>query len=333
MGISAGLGLTNNCDLNCPHCYRPQGEIYNLTLEDVKAICENLEVTSVGLGTGENGLNPDYFQILEYLKDRGISVTLASNGYTVETTPDEILKTFCDVEFSIDFPSEVEQDGFRGTGNWKRILTNIERCKRLGIEVTILAVLMSLNYNKLGRLARVAASLGCNLRVNVFQPVRDQAYLLTYNQYWEAFQILFDETALMSCTEPLVNSFSGLNTLHGSPCGRSSIRITPLKEVLPCVYWPEKEIELKDLLTLKGKVWDTPPFHNARKVPTPCKGCEHLDNCQGGCRSRNHLLGKGDQPDYYCPVYRGDSKRLNPTLAVSKNLLRAKSICTTIVKG
>lgn len=333
MGISVGLGLTNNCDLNCPHCYRPQGQIHNLTLRDVKTICQTLEVDSVGLGTGENGLNPNYFEIIAYFRKRKIPVTLASNGYTVETTPDEILRTFRDLEFSIDFPSEKDQDGFRGMGNWKRILANIGRCKRLGLEVSILAVLMNLNYKKLGRLAKVAASLDCNLRVNVFQPVQDQTYQVTYDQYWEAFRILFDEAALISCTEPLVNTFSGINTLQGSPCGRKSIRITPFKEVLPCVYWPEKKIRLEDLLELKENVWSTSPFRNSRKVPGTCKECEYLDNCRGGCRSRNLLLGKDGEPDHYCPIHRGELKRLNPTLAFDKKLLRAKSICTTIVRA
>lgn len=333
MGVSLGLGLTNNCDLDCPHCYRPQGEIHNLTLPDIQMICESMEVDSVGLGTGENGLNPDYLKILEYFRDKGIPVTLASNGYTVETTPDEILKTFRDVEFSIDFPSEAGQDGFRGEGNWKRIFTNVERCRHVGLEVSILAVLMNLNYNKMGQLAKVAAIHGCNFRVNVFQPVRNRSYQPTYEQYWEAFKILFDESALLSCTEPLVNTFSGLNTMEGSPCGRRSIRVTPLKQVLPCVYWPEKVIELQDLPKLKETVWDSPPFQNVTKAPPPCRRCEHLENCGGGCRSRNRLLGKDDAPDHYCPIPKGEKKRLNPTLAVDKKLLRAKSICTTIVRG
>lgn len=332
MGISVGLGLTNNCDLTCPHCYRPQDKIYNLTLQDIKALCMSMEVGSIGLGTGENGMNPEYFRIIEYLKERGIPVTLASNGYTVETTPDDILITFRDIEFSMDFPTEGEHDRFRGEGNWKRILKNIERCKKLGLEVSILAVLMNLNHHELGQLARFASSLGCNFRVNVFQPVQNRDYQPTYEQYWEAFKGLFDEAALVSCTEPLINTFSGLNTIQGSPCGGKSIRVTPLKQVLPCVYWPGEKIGLDDLQNLKEAVWDTPPFQSARNVPEACKECDYLENCRGGCRTRNLLLGKGDEPDHYCPVYRGDSKRLSPTLAVDKELLRAKSICTTIVR-
>jgi radical SAM protein with 4Fe4S-binding SPASM domain len=286
----------------------------------------------VGLGTGENGLNPEYFQIIDYFRSRQIPVSLASNGFTVEQTPDEILKNFRDLEFSIDFPTEKEQDAFRAEGNWKRIFRSIERCKKLGIEVSVLAVLMNLNFNKLGHLARLVGSLGCNLRVNVFQPVHSREFMPSYHEYWEAFRILFGEAALISCTEPLVNTFSGLNTLDGSPCGHNSIRITPLKEVLPCVYWPEKWVGLAELVRLKDKVRDSAPFQESRKIPRACEPCEYAANCRGGCRSRALLLEDGDSPDNFCPRRHGDSFKLNPSPAPAKELVRSQSICTTIVR-
>ena len=333
MGFSVGLGLTNNCDLTCAHCYRPQGEIYNLTLQDVQLICESVEVDSVGLGTGENGLNPQFFAIIDYFKKSRIPVTLASNGYTVQNTPDEILKSLREVEFSIDFPTEKEQDAFRGEGNWKRILTHIERCKQLGLEVSVLSVLMNVNSKQLGKLAKTVAAFGCNLRVNLFQPVQNPTYLPSYDEYWEAFRILFDSAALISCSEPLVNTFSGLNTLEGSPCGRNSIRITPLKQVLPCVYWPRATIDLKQLARLRENVWDSAGFREARRIPKACAACELVENCRGGCRSRARLLDRSDSPDLYCPKLKGDSMRLNPSLLSGVKLLRARSICTTIVRG
>ena len=66
--ISLGIGLTTNCNLDCAHCYRDQNDIYDLTLDDVRKVCENLEIGSIGFGTGENGLNPDYFKILHPMK-------------------------------------------------------------------------------------------------------------------------------------------------------------------------------------------------------------------------------------------------------------------------
>lgn len=333
MGFSVGLGLTNDCDLKCAHCYRPQGQIHNLTLRDVQLICESLPIGSIGLGTGENGLNPEYFPIIDYLRERRIPVTLASNGFTVQATPDEILKTFRDVEFSIDFPTEKEQNAFRGEGNWRRVLSCMERCRKLGMEVSILAVLMNINFDKLGELAKLVGSFGCNLRVNVFQPVRNRDFMPSYHQYWDAFRILFDHSALISCTEPLVNTFSGLNTLRGSPCGCRSIRITPLKEVLPCVYWPGGKVSLVQLVELKESVFDTPHFQESRRIPGGCEACRHAANCRGGCRSRALLLGGADGPDTFCPLRRGDFRQLSPTPYSEKKLLRSQSICTTIVRG
>lgn len=333
MDFSVGLGLTNDCDLKCAHCYRPQGKIYNLTLRDVRLICESLQVGSVGLGTGENGLNPEYFQIIDYFREHRIPVSLASNGFTVQTTPDEVLRTFADVEFSIDFPTEKEQNVFRGEGNWRRILSGVERCGKLGVEVSILAVLMNCNYNKLGELAKLVGSLGCNLRVNVFQPVHGRDYMPDYNQYWEAFHTLFDHAALISCTEPLVKTFCGLNTPNGSPCGSKSIRITPHKRVLPCVYWPGGDVSLAELVSLKEGVFDSPYFQECRRIPGECEACRYVSGCRGGCRSRALLLGEPDGPDTFCPLRRGRFERLSFTPAIGKKLVRSQSICTTIVRG
>ena len=64
--VSLGIGLTSDCNLSCAHCYRDQDRVYNLTLDDIKKVCESIGISSIGFGTGENGLNPEYFEILEY---------------------------------------------------------------------------------------------------------------------------------------------------------------------------------------------------------------------------------------------------------------------------
>ena len=104
--VSLGIGLTSNCNLHCAHCYRDQKHIYNLTLADVQNVCNSLEISSIGFGTGENGLNPEYFQIIDYLHSCDIKMTLASNGHTLSITPDEKLRYFKDIEFSVDFPDQ-----------------------------------------------------------------------------------------------------------------------------------------------------------------------------------------------------------------------------------
>ncbi len=330
---SVGIGLTNNCNLYCAHCYRDQDQIYNLTLEDIKKVCDSLEIGSIGFGTGENGLNPQYLEIIDYLKARGIRLTLASNGYTLSITPDEMLTYFRDVEFSIDFPDQKRQDDFRGDGNWQTIMAAIERCARLGVKVSILAVLMNVNYKEQGRLAKLASSLGADFRVNVYQPMFTDAFMLSFDQYWEAYQILFDESEIISVTEPLVNTFLGRSNGSGTPCGGSSIRITPDRRLKPCVYWPTSDLTIEDLVEKKETVFETPLFKATHKTPRFCLSCEYLRSCGGGCAARRVLRGRPDEPDEYCPVVRGKDVRVQAQSSAADRPLRTGSICTTIVRG
>ena len=233
--VSLGIGLTSNCNLHCAHCYRDQDRIYNLTLADIKKVCRSLEIGAIGFGTGENGLNPEYFQILDYLHGQNIKMTLASNGYSLSITPDEKLRYFIDVEFSVDFPEPERQDRFRGAGNWQTVMQGIERCRRLGIRVSILAVLMNLNYADLGRIARLAAALGADFRVNAYQPMYTEEFMPSFEQYWDAYKILFDHSEIISVTEPLVNTFLGINGLSGPACGGRSMRVTPDRKLKACV--------------------------------------------------------------------------------------------------
>ncbi len=331
--VALGIGLTNNCNLNCAHCYRPQDRIDNLTLSDVQKVCASLRVDSIGFGTGENGLNPDYFAILEDLHRRRIRMTLASNGHTLSITPDAELRYFSDVEFSIDFPDPERQDRFRAAGNWQTVMAGIQRCRTLGIRVSILAVLMNVNYRDMGRLARLAASLDADFRVNVYQPMHTPQFMPTFEQYWEAFQILFDQTEVISVTEPLVNAMMGFDGLQGTPCGNGSIRVAPDRRLKPCVYWPESNLSIDDLYLEKERIFENTLFRQTRLTPRFCLQCRHVATCGGGCAARRKLRGHLEKPDEYCPVHRGRKIQLNARVSAAQKPLRSGSICTTIVRG
>ena len=332
--VTLGIGLTSNCNLNCAHCYRDRRRINNLTLADVQKVCDSLDIRSIGFGTGENGLNPEYFDILEYLHGRKLKLTLASNGYTLGITSDAMLQYFDDVEFSVDFPDQYRQDQFRGAGNWKTVMKGIERCRGLGIRVSILAVLMDVNYTDLGSIARLAASFGADFRVNAYQPMYTDKFMADFEQYWQAYQILFDNSEIISVTEPLVNTFlEGTSGLAGTPCGGRSMRVTPDRKIKGCVYWPQSELTIDDLVHRKEAVFDTPLFQQTHIAPRFCHDCEHLANCGGGCASRRKLRRRFDEPDEYCPIYRQKNIRLKGRISTAGKPLRTGSICTTIVRG
>src|SRR5215472_9402462 len=265
-GFSIGLGLTNDCNLACAHCYRDTDRIDRLTLDDVRRICDCVPVRSVNLGTGENGLHPDFRPILRYLRDRGITIALTSNGFSAAALNDEELGWLTDVEFSLDFATEVEQDSWRGSGNWRLIFEQTARAQRAGVAVTFIAVMMRTNYDKLAALASLAAKHGANFRVNVYQAVKTDAFSLNYDQFWNGFQRLLESCPLAVCNEPIVRAILGFEAASGG-CGKGTIRVTPKGEVLPCVYWPKRNLGLADLEQWGAAIIDSPGFRELDHVP------------------------------------------------------------------
>jgi MoaA/NifB/PqqE/SkfB family radical SAM enzyme len=215
MAFSVGVGLTNECNLRCPHCYRPDMVIERLSLRDVQRVCDSIPVKSMNLGVGENGLHPLYHAMLDYMAERGIVISLTSNGLSTARLTDAELQRFHSVEFSLDFPTEPEHDAFRGQGNWRTVMAALERCVSLGVSVTVTAVMMRINYDKLPGLAKVAAAFGANLRVNVYQPSKTDRFSVSYEQFWRGFKQLAESTRLVATTEPVLAAVLDIEDFAG----------------------------------------------------------------------------------------------------------------------
>src|SRR5580704_3168290 len=81
--FALGLGLTNERNLACSFCYRDPTRADRPSSDQVKAVMELLPVPSVNLGTGENGMHPDFKAILASLRTKPIKLTITSNGHSV----------------------------------------------------------------------------------------------------------------------------------------------------------------------------------------------------------------------------------------------------------
>lgn len=328
--FALGLGLTNECNLACSFCYRDPTRVDRLTLEQVQSVMESLPVRSVNLGTGENGMHPEFRAILAYLRTLPLKLTITSNGHSAAVLTDEELRAFHDVEFSLDYPTEREQDAQRGSGNWALIHAQAERCVQLGVPVTFIAVMMKANYLRLAEVARVAKRYHAPLRVNVYQAVRSEIYALSYEEYWRGFRALLAETDVIAIGEPLVRAMAGLPPRVGG-CGVSTVRVTPRATTQPCVYWPGPGEPLSLLLSLREEVVETSPFVEARTTPEACRSCAYLESCYGGCAGRRRIQNALHQPDFYCPIVRGEVQKLEIRMAPARELPKGESACTTIV--
>ena len=105
---------------------------------------ERRPVHSVNLGNRGAETDASVLQGKTWLggKAQPVKLTITSNGHSVAVLGYDELRAFHDIEFSLDHPTQAEQDAQRGEGNWKLIQQQAARCVRLGVPVTIIAVMI-----------------------------------------------------------------------------------------------------------------------------------------------------------------------------------------------
>jgi radical SAM protein with 4Fe4S-binding SPASM domain len=355
--VSLGIGATANCNLNCGHCYSKPLRGHSLSLEELKGIVEGeyKGVHSINFGTGENILNPEFGEMVDWCYDKGIKLAVTSNGYTINQLSDERMKKFNDVDISLDFPDEKEQNTFRKGKSWNFVDESIMKCQRLGVEFSITTALMNINYKQIPGVLERAKKEKCNLRINIFKPVPKAGiykFKLNYEQFWEAMDLLFCNGDLISCSEPIVNAMLNLSPIvPQSPCGKGSLRIHPDGEVMPCVYWinsnepitifsdtdnqkdkkiipveywTKGKVHINDLVDSFEPAFENESFKAIRKIPDYClTKCDKVDVCGGGCAARRYLNGTLGEPDEYCPIYKQKDipldERIFPNIKITWN--------------
>ena len=70
---------------------------------------------------------------------------ITSNDHSIAVLEDDELRAFHDLEFSLDYPTRAEQDARCGNGNWELIYRQVERCVKLGVPITVIAVMVKSN--------------------------------------------------------------------------------------------------------------------------------------------------------------------------------------------
>ena len=154
-GAASGMGpvvvwnSTRTCNLKCVHCYmdsdarKYKGE---LSTQEAKRFIDDLaefKVPVLLFSGGEPLIRPDFFELAEYARDKGIRPTLSTNGTLITR---EVAKRIKDigvgyVGISLDGLREVN-DRFRGRpGAFQAAMQGIKNCvavgQRVGLRFTI----------------------------------------------------------------------------------------------------------------------------------------------------------------------------------------------------
>ena len=154
-GAAEGVGpvvvwnSTRTCNLRCRHCYmESDGQKYvgELTTEEAKRFIDDLaefRVPVLLFSGGEPLIRPDFFELAEYARDKGVRPTLSTNGTLITRDVAQRIKDLGVgyVGISLDGLADVN-DMFRGVeGAYQRAMKGIENCvavgQRVGLRFTI----------------------------------------------------------------------------------------------------------------------------------------------------------------------------------------------------
>jgi radical SAM protein with 4Fe4S-binding SPASM domain len=137
--------FTHKCNRSCKHCYSNSGAVNEeeLTTQQAFAAVDQIAdagVTALAFSGGEPLTRKDFFQVARYASDRGLYVSVASNGTLLTKENVQKLKeakvNYIDV--SIDGASAKTHDDFRGVpGTFDKAVAGLKNCVEADLCVCI----------------------------------------------------------------------------------------------------------------------------------------------------------------------------------------------------
>lgn len=308
---------TQQCNINCVHCYRDAGAKRSdeLSTEEGKKLLS--EIAKAGfkimiLSGGEPLLRPDIYELIAHAAAVGLRPVLGTNGILINTDTAAKLKTAglrC-AGISVDSCQAERHDTFRGIkGAWQQTMAGIKACRQAGLPFQIHTTATSLNEAEITDITDLTVELGA-VAHHIFFLVpagrgRDIEDTTLKTEQYEALlgRILDKQAATPIELKPTcAPQFMRIAKERGVPmrytrgclAGTSYCVILPNGDVQPCPYLPLKVGNVRQ--TAFDTLWqDSQVFNELRHQPLKggCGSCGFDDLC-GGCRARAYYYSDGD---------------------------------------
>jgi len=270
------IGVTKECQCNCPHCYAIEdgytSEINELSKREIFSIVDqivDMGAIEICFSGGEPLIRKDIVDLVEYARKMKMVPKINTNGILLTENMVRKLKqaglAWCMV--SIDHSHPSIHDSFRGYENcFTRAINGLKELVKQGIPSGITTVARK-ELIRSGVLAEIV-SLGHELKVN---SVRILFPVLT-GRFKNAFdEVLSPEerdSVRKLLKDPLVSmEYKNKHTI--CTAGITKYNILPNGDVTPCVFVPI--------------VFGNTRHDNMKEIWKRMNGFAHLDKPQGQC--------------------------------------------------
>jgi len=167
------LYLSAGCNLNCRHCWITptfvNGKPVPAECLDIGLIkqavfeAKPLGLTAVKLTGGEPTLHPDFIQVVDFLSDQELNLTMETNGTLIDKDMARHLQNskLSHVAVSLDSPDPAWHDQFRGKkGAFDAAVSGIENLVAAGFKPQIIMSVVRDNAIQIEGLIELALKLG-----------------------------------------------------------------------------------------------------------------------------------------------------------------------------
>ena len=301
--------VTAACNLACEYCRASASaspDQAELSTEEALAFIDQVapERPMIILSGGEPLLRSDIFELAEYARDRGIRVSLATNGTLLSPRMVERIKRagIARVSISLDGPDSETNDFTRGPGSFNLARRGIENL-RGEVDFQINMTITKENLDAVGPTMDLAEELGA-VAFHLFFLVPTgrgrEEELVTPEEQDEILRWVARECrrrrieVKVTCAPQYglvmreVLTESEREGMMGSAClaGTGFVFVSRTGDVCPCGYLPVVAGNVR--MESFPEIWESSPvFQDLRKreLLGRCGGCDHRTVC-GGCRAR-----------------------------------------------
>jgi radical SAM protein with 4Fe4S-binding SPASM domain len=296
--------VTNLCNVNCIHCssnskFKLPGELSHDEGINLLSQLHDVGVLDLSLSGGEPLLRDDIFEVIRHARKMNMNVGLGSSGSTItEENIVEMKKAgISRVQISLDgLPNT--HDKFRGfVGMYDMAINAIKMLVSYKIPTKVCFTASKLNYMDMEKIIETISKMGVvTFNLSQYIPVgRGPKELdLTSEQWkwvyekWAEIKQKYQKMNFTSHTDKVVlvdECYMDMPGFIGCQAGIGLGAITPIGDVIPCVFLPLKIGNIREKHF--RDIWNTSDIvmHlKNRDVEGHCGDCEYKFKC-GGCRA------------------------------------------------
>lgn len=359
------FALTGRCNLRCKHCNTSDTwAIENeLSFDEIISVFDRLKderIFSLTIFGGEPFCHPRIFDIFDRLNKYPFRFSILTNGTLIDKDAVKRLKClrfFAGIQVSIDGSSAEVHDWQRGPGSFSSAMRGVELLHKSGLDVTIKAIINTVNYKDIENMVKLAIGLGldgmdfgdaveCG-RAAVFADKMRFAGDMHKEIMTTMFELAkkypdFSFGGTLSQKMQMLEDFYEKGPGGGDrgnfstcPAGQNMLSIRSDGKVVPCsAFWTlvcgdMRKESLKD-------IWEGSKVLNAiralaeeplDKHHSACGTCDYLSFCNGGCRAAAYYANDHDLKgieESTCLVFSGNYPYRVSRETVPLSLKRAK---------